>query len=923
MDDLYYRAAGPVIEQFHYDNSFVRGIRGPVGSSKTVSCCFEIFNKACTQVAYRNKRYSRWALIRNTYSELRDTTLKTWNDWFDSHSKIKETAPMRGKFQWQNPNDGTFIDLELWFIALDKPKDVSKMKSLELTGAFLNEAVEMGKSALDKATERVRRYPGRRKGGITWSGVILDTNSCDDDHWWYTLFEENLPEGYAVFNQPAALLRFPDSEALRTYFKENPKYPWKKKHTQDHKKRYYIVNHECENVENQPFKEDYWLDLVHGKDSRYIEVFLMNQFGTITDARPVYPEYIDDWHCAKKELKPVENIGVTLGFDFGNCYSDDTEVLTKDGWKYFKNVDENRDLVATKNPETKQLEYTPINFKVAKHYRGKMIEYSGKSANFCVTPEHQTPFTHRDTPQKINFALAEWLYKKSTGHHYLDLCSRWKGKKPSSSIVDMTPESFCRFMGLYLSEGSFSATYNRIAIAQKQGVRYYKYFQKILDSTGLGWMRSGNEQAWRVSNGRLRDYLSQFGRSYDKYVPQEIKDMPPRFIRLFLYTYTFGDGHIRVRNGSVEHTIFTVSRRMADDFQELAQKLGWSSSLRKVKPQDSVIIEDGKSRTIKGSGGFCVTFKKKSFRTELFEKNFKYVKYSGMIYCLNVPYHTLYVRRNGKPHWNGNTPACSFSQTMPTGQKWWIDELYVKDHAGMGIRQFSRHVLVPHLLDNYLPWLQKKLINAFGDPAGKTPVQTDSKTCFMILRECLLTMSPEGIVDYKANAEKLKDPEWVEFLRYKAIEGEVSLGDLGVETRPARTNDLIPRIDSVQKLLIGKIDGKPMLQICPIKVKLGRKGFRGKYCYMRIQVGGEARYHDVPKKNIFSHLQDGFQADCLESEYFAHSVSDEEAKRQAKAQREEIGEAAVAIWDEVAEIKKQLEEDYQDMVDSYWDGDDY
>jgi len=533
-----------------------------------------------THVVYV-RRNGRAVWSSQTHSELRDTTLKTWMDWFGSCSKVKQTAPMRGKFLWTNPMDGTVIDLELWFIALDKPKDVRRMKSLELTGAFMNEAVEMPKSVLDKATERVRRYPGNRKGGITWSGVIMDTNSCDDDHWWYELFEEDIPEGYAVFNQPSALLRFPDEPTMQAYLNKNPDYPHERRSVKDHKNRYYIVNSVCENVDGQPAGGDYWLDLVHGKDSRYIEVFLMNQFGTITDSRPVYPEYIDEWHCPPKEIKPEPNIGITLGFDFGN------------------------------------------------------------------------------------------------------------------------------------------------------------------------------------------------------------------------------------------------------------------------------------------------------------------------------------------------TPACSLSQILPSGQKVWFDEFYVKEHAGMGIRKFSREVLVPELLDNYLPWLQKKLINGFGDPAGRTPVQTDEKTCFMILRECLLTEGPDGI-DYHANALKLHDKEWVELLRYKAIEGEVSIGDLGVEVGPARTNNLIPRIDAVSKWLIAKIDDGPAFQISK-KCKLARKGFRGKYRYQRVQVSGDARYHDIPLKSLESHLMDGFQADCLESEYQAHNVSKEEEERQAKELRERIGNTSAAMWDEVEQMKDDLDAEYDAINDAYWE----
>jgi hypothetical protein len=72
-----------------------------------------------------------------------------------------------------------------------------------VNGAWLNEAVELPKAALDVATQRVGRFPAQRFGGPTWTGVIMDTNPPDDDAWWYRLAQkrEN-PKGWEFFRQP-------------------------------------------------------------------------------------------------------------------------------------------------------------------------------------------------------------------------------------------------------------------------------------------------------------------------------------------------------------------------------------------------------------------------------------------------------------------------------------------------------------------------------------------------------------------------------------------------------------------------------------------------------------------------------------------------------------------------------------------------
>ena len=161
-------------------DSFFRGLRGPVGSGKSVSCCGVVSQILNAEKGPDGIRKSRWAIIRNTNPQLRTTTIKTWLDWFPEEDW--------GKFLWSVPythhiqkND---IDLEVIFLALDRPEDVKKLLSLELTGIWVNEAREIPKSIIDACTMRVGRYPSMKDGGCTWTGVICDTNAPEEDHWW-------------------------------------------------------------------------------------------------------------------------------------------------------------------------------------------------------------------------------------------------------------------------------------------------------------------------------------------------------------------------------------------------------------------------------------------------------------------------------------------------------------------------------------------------------------------------------------------------------------------------------------------------------------------------------------------------------------------------------------------------------------------
>lgn len=280
--------AEPTAKLFHRSEAFVRGLRGPIGTGKSVACCMEIVRRAREQVPFEGVRRSRWAAIRNSYPELKSTTIKTWEDWVpDNMQRMKWDAPITSVFTTKL-DDGTRIECEVLFISLDRPADVKKLKSLDLTGAWLNEASELPKAVLDMATGRVGRFPSKAMGGASWSGVIMDTNAPDDDHWWYALAELSRPEGYEFFAQPGALMLVDGA---------------------------YVPNPLAENVQNHMLGYGYWLRQIPGKLDTWIRVFVLGLYGSVHDGKPVYGEWNDTLHV--RATMPLEDVPLRIGFDFG------------------------------------------------------------------------------------------------------------------------------------------------------------------------------------------------------------------------------------------------------------------------------------------------------------------------------------------------------------------------------------------------------------------------------------------------------------------------------------------------------------------------------------------------------------------------------------------------------------------------------
>jgi hypothetical protein len=196
--------APATVGAFMESNAFVRAIVGPVGSGKSSGCIMEILRRSAEQAKGPDGvRRTRWVIIRNTYGELRDTTRKTFEQWVPSQLGRWHEQSFTFTMEFED------IHSEVLFRALDRPEDVKKLLSLEITGAYINEAREVPKDVVDVLQTRVGRYPAKRDGGATWFGVWMDTNPWHVGHEFYELFKSK-PEGFELFEQPGG--REPNAE---------------------------------------------------------------------------------------------------------------------------------------------------------------------------------------------------------------------------------------------------------------------------------------------------------------------------------------------------------------------------------------------------------------------------------------------------------------------------------------------------------------------------------------------------------------------------------------------------------------------------------------------------------------------------------------------------------------------------------------
>lgn len=363
------------------------------------------------------------------------------------------------------------------------------------------------------------------------------------------------------------------------------------------------------------------------------------------------------------------------------CYSDDTEVLTKDGWKLFKDIDIDKDEFATRNINTKQFEWQKAFDSVVYDYDGDFYNLKSKSMDLMVSPNHRVLYSK-------HWGNNEYVERAENLHGYsgvsIPAYSQWSGKEinefrlsyPVSENRDygkgrlyntkqregfvISGNDFARFMGMYLSEGSCSkgnasssSNEYRISISQLEKSKGYSDYKNLIDNIFHKSFYDGKN--WTIRNKVLCEYLRQYGKAGDKYIPEEIMNATKEQIEMFLYYYMLGDGSWK----SSMPTITTVSKKMADQLQELIQKVGKSSSISINIRDKDITLPSG--RVIKKDN--CQDSYTLRIRESKYQKvSVNKTTYKGKIYCISVPNEFLYVRRNGKPAWCGNTIDSMFGK---------------------------------------------------------------------------------------------------------------------------------------------------------------------------------------------------------------------------------------------------------------------
>jgi thymidylate synthase (FAD) len=406
--------------------------------------------------------------------------------------------------------------------------------------------------------------------------------------------------------------------------------------------------------------------------------------------------------------------------DRHGCYDDQTEVLTRDGWKAWPDVTGDEEFLTLGGPYDDEITYARARRRIRKPYSGPMVSLSMTHVDLLVTPDHNMFAERRRQPGQQS-----WGFVPASDFHDASHRVRMGGGEWSA------PEWFkphaLALIGFFLGNGYLPRSGSgRVLSFRLRKERELAFLHRTAALAGFG-IRAVGDGRYYVDVDEDTALLAK--KCYDddrnKVVPREVLELGVGSLGLLLDGLMSSDGSV---SSTGTEMFSTTSAPLAGQLQEIALKLGRAAVVRDhpfdkdpahfgTKPRYSITLY--RDRNLYPKVGWTAEARRAQVRT---------VDYDGEIHCVTVPSGILYVRRNGKPMWCGNSPFEHNSMTYFISAPIFVFREFMRHRIGWSYNEESGRYreLRPVF---YVPAPERKLVQE-GKPGqyvfvDGTPEQHD------------------------------------------------------------------------------------------------------------------------------------------------------------------------------------------------------
>jgi hypothetical protein len=351
-------------------------------------------------------------------------------------------------------------------------------------------------------------------------------------------------------------------------------------------------------------------------------------------------------------------------------FSSDTEVKTNHGWKLISQVDPEQDMILVAETDTREISYAqPLQVTVAP-YEGTLMHLETRQVNLMLTDKTPLHLVRKHTsegrciytPQQAENAgkkkngdllpLSGFRYHNGNEMEFIlpaiTVTKRKKEVTYPERRIDM--KCWLEFFGFWLADGccrgplSSGKTLYAVFIKQKEdnGDYVLSLLRNIGFTPRVEHYKAKGYNNYCIYDRQLWEYLRQFGKSEDKYIPEEFLSLAPEYLEALFRGYINGDGK-ECRTCKV---LSSRSKRLLDNVQELVLKLeGKVTQARK----EYYTVQDGSRRWV-WVIDYSMNERKRKNYTCYGEA--KCVDYKGDVCGLQIePGKVMLLRRNNTIMW--------------------------------------------------------------------------------------------------------------------------------------------------------------------------------------------------------------------------------------------------------------------------------